>query len=325
MIDRWREILEILWRRRLRTALTALSVAWGIFMLVLLLAAGQGLSNGAKAEFSRNASNSVYVFPGRMSKPHQGNPVGKPVQLYNDDHRLVERSVPVELTSARADVGPTVLRRGEQSGSFVVKSCLPDNDIIEKSEVVLGRFISWADHNGRRKVAILGTKVRDTLFGKDADPIGQDVQIGRFTFKVAGVFFEDLEQAEQETVYLPPGDCATAVGAGREAGPGRVPRRSDPGAVNRKRDRRGAGAAGRAARVLHRGQAGGFHVEFGRDVPAVPGAVPRDQQLHLADRPGDNPGGGGGGQQHHADLGAGTPREIGVRKAVGAPPSAIVR
>jgi putative ABC transport system permease protein len=216
LLDRWREILEILWRRRLRTALTALSVAWGIFMLVLLLAAGQGLSNGAKAEFSRNASNSVYVFPGRMSKPHQGNPVGKPVQLYNDDHRLVERSVPVELTSARADVGPTVLRRGEQSGSFVVKSCLPDNDIIEKSEVVLGRFISWADHNERRKVAILGTKVRDTLFGKDADPIGQDVQIGRFTFTVAGVFFEDLEQAEQETVYLPLGTVQLLWGRGEK-------------------------------------------------------------------------------------------------------------
>ena len=229
MLDRWREILEILWRRRLRTALTALSVAWGIFMLVLLLAAGQGLSNGAKAEFSRNATNSVYVFPGRMSKPHQGNPVGKPVQLYNDDHRLVERSVPVELTSARADVGPTVLRRGEQTGSFVVKSCLPDNDIIEKSEIVLGRFISWADHDERRKVAIMGIKVRDTLFGKDAEPIGQEVQIGRFTFTVAGVFFEDQEQAEQETRLPPAGHGAAAVGAGREAGPGDLHRRPDPG------------------------------------------------------------------------------------------------
>ena len=216
MIDRWREILEILWRRRLRTALTALSVAWGIFMLVLLLAAGQGLSNGAKAEFARNATNSVYVFPGRMSQPHQGNPIGKPVQLDNDDHHLVERTIPVELTSARADVGPAVVRRGQQSGSFTVKSCLPDNDIIEKSEVVLGRFISWADHEERRKVAILGTKVRDTLFGKDADPIGQDVQIGRFTFKVAGVFFEDLEQAEQETVYLPLGTVQLLWGRGEK-------------------------------------------------------------------------------------------------------------
>src|SRR5687767_11015708 len=124
--DRWREILEILWRRKLRTALTALSVAWGIFMLVLLLAAGEGLSNGAKAEFSRNAQNSVFVFPGRLSKPHEGNPVGKPVQLMNEDHRVVTRAVPqLGVSSARADVGQVVIRRGAQASGFTVKGCLP--------------------------------------------------------------------------------------------------------------------------------------------------------------------------------------------------------
>src|SRR5688572_24025899 len=138
--DRFREILEILWRRKLRTALTALSVAWGIFMLVLLLAAGQGLSNGAQAEFSRNAQNSVFVFPGRLSKPHQGNPVGKPVQLMNEDHATVLRSIPeLGATSARADIGPAVLRRGSLSSGFTVKGCLPDNDLLEKSVVLEGR------------------------------------------------------------------------------------------------------------------------------------------------------------------------------------------
>src|SRR5688572_6619665 len=155
--DRWREILEILWRRKLRTALTALSVAWGIFMLVLLLAAGEGLSNGAKAEFSRNAQNSVFVFPGRMSKPHQGNPVGKPVQFMNDDYSQALRSLPVRVSSARADVGTAVLRRGSLSGGFTVKGCLPDNDLLEKSVILEGRFISQTDHQQRRKIAVIGT------------------------------------------------------------------------------------------------------------------------------------------------------------------------
>ena len=79
--DRWHEILDVLARRKLRTALTALSVAWGIFMLVLLLAAGQGLTNGAQNESQRNAQNSLYLFPGRLSKPHQGNPIGKVMQI----------------------------------------------------------------------------------------------------------------------------------------------------------------------------------------------------------------------------------------------------
>ena len=124
-------------------------------------------------------------------------------------------------------------------------------------------------------MAILGTKVRDTLFGKDADPIGQDVQIGRFTFTVAGVFFEDLEQAEQETVYLPLGTVQLLWGRGERLD--RVIFTVDQTRAPSIEDviEGGAGAAGRAARVLARGQAGGLHVELGRDVPAVPGAVPR--------------------------------------------------
>ena len=213
--DRFREILEILWRRKLRTALTALSVAWGIFMLVLLLAAGEGLSNGARAEFSRNAQNSVFVFPGRLSKPHQGNPVGKPVQLMNDDYHTAIRTVPgMGATSARADIGAAVIRRGAVSSAFTVKGCLPDNDLLEKSVVLSGRFISQADHQERRKIAIIGTRVKEALFPGDEEAVGADLQIGRFTFKVAGVFEEDGEQSEQETVYIPLGTTQLLWGRG---------------------------------------------------------------------------------------------------------------
>src|SRR5437763_469829 len=92
-LDRWREILDVLLRRKLRTALTALSVAWGIFMLVVLLAAGNGLATGVQKAFARNAVNSVFVMPGSVSKPHRGNPIGKRVALDNEDFGLVQRSV----------------------------------------------------------------------------------------------------------------------------------------------------------------------------------------------------------------------------------------
>jgi putative ABC transport system permease protein len=202
--DRWREILEVLWRRKLRTTLTALSVAWGIFMLVLLLAAGNGLANGAKAEFQRNAQNSVYVFPGRMSQPHQGNPIGKVVQLRNDDQGLAQRTLPnMELASARADLGRQVVRRGRRSSSFTVKGCLPDNAAIENTVLLAGRFISAADQQERRKVASIGIKVKRTLFEDDEEPLGAAIEIGHVVFTVIGVFEEEDEQAEQETLYLP--------------------------------------------------------------------------------------------------------------------------
>jgi len=203
-IDRWREILEVMWRRRLRSVLTALSVAWGIFMLVLLLAAGQGLQNGAKAEFSRNAHNSLYLHARRTSKPHRGMPVGKPIQLRNQDRQLLERVLPgVTFSSARADIGTVVIRRGPQSGGFTVKGCLPDNAIIERSVVTAGRFINPTDQTERRKVAVIGSRVRAALFGENADPLGEELVLGNVVFKVVGVFDEAEEQSEQETVYIP--------------------------------------------------------------------------------------------------------------------------
>jgi putative ABC transport system permease protein len=217
MTDRWREILETLWRRKLRTALTALSVAWGIFMLVLLLAAGEGLSNGAKAEFSRNAQNSVFVFPGRLSKPHEGNPVGKPVQLMNEDYSQILRTVPsLGASSARADLGTVVIRRGSLSSGFTVKGCLPGNEILEKSVVLDGRFVSETDHLERRKVAVIGTRVRDALFTAKDTPVGAEIQIGRFTFVVIGVFEEEGEQSEQETLYIPLGTTQLLWGRGQK-------------------------------------------------------------------------------------------------------------
>jgi putative ABC transport system permease protein len=202
-VDRWREILELLWRRKLRTALTALSVAWGIFMLVLLLAVGQGLSNGAQAEFQRNAQNSVYVFPGRMSKPFRGNPIGKVTQLRNDDQSLTRRTLPtVARQSARADLGQQVVRRGRRSSSFIIKGCLPDNAPIEQSVILAGRFINDGDQEERRKVAAIGRRVRQIMFG-DEEALGATLEIGRVMFTVVGIFEEEDEQAEQETIYLP--------------------------------------------------------------------------------------------------------------------------
>jgi putative ABC transport system permease protein len=202
-LDRWREILEILWRRKLRTVLTALSVAWGIFMLVVLLAAGNGLSNGAQSEFADDAMNSVWVFGGRLSKPHAGNPVGKRVRLDNEDHRLARDSLPI-IDSSSAVLGVDgKVRRGSHYGSYSVRGCLPENELIEKSHVTLGRFINDEDQRERRKIAVIGIRVRDALFPEGEDPIGETIEIGRTAFTVVGVFEEDEEESEQQTIYMP--------------------------------------------------------------------------------------------------------------------------
>jgi putative ABC transport system permease protein len=203
-LDRWREILQILWRRKLRTALTALSVAWGIFMLVVLLAAGEGLSNGAQAEFGRDALNSVWVSAGRLSKPYRGNPLGKSVALDNEDYELATGVLPIiEHASARLGLPPQIVRRGTYHGGFGVRGTLPDNDIIEKSLVTAGRFLNQVDQRQRRKVAAIGIRVKEAMFPAGEDPIGATIEIGRTAFTVVGVFEEEEEQSEQETIYVP--------------------------------------------------------------------------------------------------------------------------
>ena len=203
-LDRWREILEVLWRRKLRTLLTALSVAWGIFMLVVLLGAGNGLSNGAEAEFSRDATNAVWVNAGRLSKPFEGQPIGKFVRFHMDDYQLVKDQVTIaDRKSARWQGGNRPVTRGARSASYPVRGVHPDHEEIEKTIIIEGRYLNDEDLRERRKVACIGIKVRDTLFAPGEDAIGQEIRVGNAWFKVVGLFREEDEESEEQTVYIP--------------------------------------------------------------------------------------------------------------------------
>jgi putative ABC transport system permease protein len=203
-LDRWREILEILWRRKLRTLLTALSVSWGIFMLVILLGAGRGLSNGAEAEFSRDATNAVWIRPDRLSKPFEGQPIGKPVRLNLDDYRLIKDIPIADLKSARFTVpGSPAVTRGPRTGAYPVRGVHPEHEEIEKTIVIEGRYLNDEDMAGRRKVAVIGIKVRDALFAPGERAVGQAIRIGNAWFTVVGLFREEDEESEEQTIYVP--------------------------------------------------------------------------------------------------------------------------
>jgi putative ABC transport system permease protein len=204
-LDRWREILEVLWRRKLRTLLTALSVSWGIFMLVILLGAGNGLSNGAEAEFSRDATNAVWVNPGRLSKPFEGQPVGKQVRLNMEDYRLVRDQVLLaDLKSARYSVpGAPMVSRGSRTGAYAVRGVHPEHEGIEKSIIYEGRFLNAEDIDERRKVAVIGIKVKENLFASGEPAIGAGVRIGNAWFTVVGLFREEDEESEEQKIYVP--------------------------------------------------------------------------------------------------------------------------
>src|SRR5512147_870554 len=92
-LDTWQEILDTIKANKLRSFLTGFSVAWGIFMLIVLLGSGQGLSNGIVYQFGDDAINSIWVFPGQTSVPYKGLQPGRQVQLTNLDHDEIKGTV----------------------------------------------------------------------------------------------------------------------------------------------------------------------------------------------------------------------------------------
>lgn len=205
LLDRWREIFATLNRRKLRTALTALSVAWGIFMLVVLLAAGQGLANGAETAFRDDAANSVWLYATRTTKPYQGQPRGRRLRLSTDDYNLIEQGVPIaDHVAARYHPRKDATARyKDRESPLPVRGVHAEHRFIERTTIERGRFINETDVTERRKVAVMGRKAADTLFPDGEDPIGAYVTFGKTTFRIVGLSSEEGEQREQETVYVP--------------------------------------------------------------------------------------------------------------------------
>lgn len=194
-------------RRRLRTALTALSVAWGIFMLVVLLAAGNGLANGAENAFRDDAANSVWLFPTRTNKPFEGRPKNRRIVMTNDDYDLAKATVDVadHMTARYLPRGNLMTARGPNQGTFPVRAVHPDHQYLERTTISQGRYINDADLRERRKVAVVGRKVVKVLFphGQDDQAMGADIRVGRTTFHIVGIFDDKGDQGEQENIYIP--------------------------------------------------------------------------------------------------------------------------
>ena len=208
-LDRWHEILDTLWRSKLRSVLTAFSVAWGIFMLVFLLGMGNGLQNGVESEFADDATNSVWVFAGSTSVPHEGMPVGRWIQFRNSDVDAVHATDGVEKITGRFFIGgnrfqnAVTVRVGDKVRSYDVRSVHPDHLYLERTEMIAGRYIDPTDLRERRKVTVIGKRVADALFGEGVDPIGKWLEVNRVSFQVVGVFTDAGGEGEQEKVYLP--------------------------------------------------------------------------------------------------------------------------
>ena len=204
-IERWQEIFETISKNKLRTFLTGLSVASGIFILVILLGIGEGMSNGIEREFENDAANILYIWTGVTSKEHKGMNPGRMVRMKNEDYNFVAEKYGDELEykSSIYRLWAGLLNYGNESGSYRVEGVYPDYQFLENASMTAGRYINFSDHQNYEKVAVIGNKIKTDLFKNGKDPIGEYVQISNINFKVIGVYTDPGGEREEARVFLP--------------------------------------------------------------------------------------------------------------------------
>lgn len=203
--DIWYEIISTVRRNKLRTFLTGFSVAWGIFMLIVLLGSGNGLMNGFTSNFADRATNSIKVYGGRSTKTFEGMQKGRAVRLDDTDLRHTCAKFPAQVGTVGGilKVDNRTISRGDE---YVVCSLVgvePSYVEIEPYRVAAGngRFINKLDVDERRKVIVIHPRTAETLF-KGEDAIGKTVNVNDVVYKVAGVYVQNKERNDQDA-FIP--------------------------------------------------------------------------------------------------------------------------
>jgi putative ABC transport system permease protein len=203
-LDKWQEIFATIRKNKLRTFLTGFSVAWGIFMLIVLLGSGNGLQNGIEYQFKSDATNTIWLYPGSTTMAFKGMKPGRQINFTNEDYNFVKENIPgIEEISARYYFWENrIISYKKQFGSFDLICVHPDMQVIEKIIIDQGRMLNEIDLLRKRKVVIIGVPVKEALFKNGENPLGEYIKVNGVPFKVVGIF-TDRSDRDQQRLYLP--------------------------------------------------------------------------------------------------------------------------
>ena len=201
--DRWQEIYETIRKNRLRTFLSGFTVALGIFIFIVLFGFGNGLKNTFKQFFLDDATNTLWISPGKTSKPYRGFKANRRIEFENSDLEDIKDNFKffLEGITPRINRSARVRFRGE-SDNYSTRAVAPDHQYIEKTLIMQGRFINQDDIEKKTKNIVIGRLVAKDLFKKE-DPIGKYLEIGSSAFKVVGVFQDQSGDREERLIYIP--------------------------------------------------------------------------------------------------------------------------
>jgi putative ABC transport system permease protein len=213
-LDKWQEIFGNLQRHKLRTALTGIAVGWGIFMLILLLGAGKGLSNKVEEKFADDAINSIWIHRGQTALPYRGLRPGRQIQFGLSDIKAVQEVPGVEHITGRFYMREAfTVSYGSKNSSFDVRAVHPGHQYIEKTIILQGRYLNDIDIEERRKTAVIGIAVKKFFFPNE-NPVGKYITIRGTQYRVVGVFEDEGDDGELQKIFIPITTAQRAYGAG---------------------------------------------------------------------------------------------------------------
>lgn len=219
-----RELIKEIWstskRNKLRTSLTGFAVAWGIFMLIFLLGAGNGLINAQLQQSTRFLANSMRVFPGETSKAYKGLKEGRSITLNDKDLLISNKTYGqyVDDVGGRLEQYNVNINYGD---NYVASQSLvgvaPTHPKIDKTELIAGRFINEIDMKEQRKNVVLSRSQAKELCKDYRSLVGKNVKISNLNFQVVGIYKDD-ESRNNTEAFIAYSTIKTIYAKGDDAG-----------------------------------------------------------------------------------------------------------
>ena len=201
--DRWTEIFETIGKNKLRTFLSGFTVSLGIFIFIILFGLGNGLKNTFQEFFLDDASNAIFLYPGKTSKPYKGFKANRRIEFRNNDLMDIKENFSFYLEHLTPRITRNALTRYKnQSNNYSTRGVAPGHQFVEKTILMKGRYINQSDISRKTKVAVIGRMVAKDLF-KSEEAIGKYINLGSSAFKVVGIFQDEGGDNEERNIYIP--------------------------------------------------------------------------------------------------------------------------
>ena len=202
----FREVFQSINKNKLRTLLSGFTVAFAIMLFAILFGVANGLQNSFNTAFAGDANNSIFIFSGRTTKAVAGMQTGRQIQFDNELYETLKKEYKndIEFISGRVYKNLTASYKDEKS-AYTIRAVNPDHQFIEKTDITRGRYINQLDLKNKEKHIVIGKLVWEDLF-KGKDPIGKYIDLSKIKYKVVGLFVDKAEGSdsnEERIIYMP--------------------------------------------------------------------------------------------------------------------------